>query len=204
MNDEKFDEKFDDVRDEKFDDVEEERWMTIKGYEMEKYEVSNFGRVRRWTSKNSHRLKDLDIPRYLKPYVFSNGRIQVCLWKHNQEKHMYIYRLVAIHFVYNPKPNEYTLVDHIDGNLSNNHYTNLRWCSKHLNNLNAKKHKDNVSGRKGVHWDKRRNKWYARIQVNGKTMHIGRFENYDEAVKKRAEAEKQYYNQDFFILDRPE
>lgn len=44
-----------------------------------------------------------------------------------------VHRLVATVFV--PKPDlSYTQVDHIDGNPSNNHHTNLRWCTNQMNN----------------------------------------------------------------------
>lgn len=42
--------------------------------------------------------------------------------------------LVAEHYVPNPRPDVYNVVDHIDGDVSNNHYTNLRWCTQEMNN----------------------------------------------------------------------
>ena len=44
---------------------------------------------------------------------------------------MFIHRLVAQYFVDNP--DNYSMVDHIDGNPSNNHYSNLRWCTQAIN-----------------------------------------------------------------------
>lgn len=43
-----------------------------------------------------------------------------------------VHRLVATIFVPKPDPS-YTQVDHIDGDPSNNHYTNLRWCTNQMN-----------------------------------------------------------------------
>jgi len=45
--------------------------------------------------------------------------------------HHLIHRLVAEHFINNPC-NE-TDVNHKDGNRTNNHYTNLEWCSRSEN-----------------------------------------------------------------------
>ena len=40
-----------------------------------------------------------------------------------------IHRLVAENFIENSKPEERTIVHHRDGNRTNNHYSNLVWCS---------------------------------------------------------------------------
>ena len=39
----------------------------------------------------------------------------------------------------------------------------------------------NSSGHRGVHWDKERQKWVARIVFKGKTHFIGRYDNFIEA-----------------------
>ena len=44
-----------------------------------------------------------------------------------------MHRLVATAFVHNPRPDIFTVVDHIDHCKTNNHYTNLRWLSPRLN-----------------------------------------------------------------------
>lgn len=45
----------------------------------------------------------------------------------------YVHQAVAAMFVPNPKPDVYTVVNHIDGNKMNNHYTNLEWCTQRQN-----------------------------------------------------------------------
>lgn len=182
---------------------EEEQWKIIEGFEEERYEISNFGRVRRWTQANHLGLIPLQYPRYLTQHIHTDGiRFYVQLCKHAKPMKYLIHRLVSLYFVDNPKPIEYNIVDHIDGNQKNNHYTNLRWCSLHLNNLNSKKRCTNKSGYKGIWWDKKRNKWMVYITINYKRMNIGRFNTIEEAVKAREDAEKKYFNQDFYIHDR--
>lgn len=45
-----------------------------------------------------------------------------------------VHRLVAEAFI--PNPNNYTDVDHIDGDRTNNNVSNLRWCTRSMNMLN--------------------------------------------------------------------
>lgn len=68
-------------------------------------------------------------------------------------KRMYVHRLVAQAYVDNP--NQYLEINHIDGNKSNNHYTNLEWCTRKQNRQHAVEHGLWVSpramtGRKGA------------------------------------------------------
>jgi HNH endonuclease/AP2 domain len=72
-------------------------------------------------------------------------------------------------------------VDHINGITSDNRISNLRECSHKQNIWNQKIRKNNTSGIKGVSWFKRYNKWRARFIVNGKYMHIGYFNNKEDA-----------------------
>lgn len=46
-------------------------------------------------------------------------------------KHERVHRLVA--YLYCENPNNYDVVNHIDGNKLNNHYTNLEWCTAEHN-----------------------------------------------------------------------
>ena len=86
-------------------------------------------------------------------------------------------------------------VDHINHNTTDNRKKNLRVCLHRDNQKNIKLASDNTSGVTGVHWDKTRNSWFASIQSNNKTINIGRFTNFDDAVKARKEAEEKYFGE---------
>ena len=90
--------------------------------------------------------------------------------------HFYVHRLVAHDFLENPDNKQ--LVDHIDGNRQNNQVTNLRYATISENNRNRLKSiKSTTSRYKGVYWSKENSKWRARIEVNGKKIHLGYFDN---------------------------
>ena len=53
--------------------------------------------------------------------------------------------------------------------------------------------KHNTSGVKGVTWDKETRKWYAYISIHRKRISLGRFRDFEEAVKVRKAAEDEYF-----------
>ncbi len=42
---------------------------------------------------------------------------------------------------------------------------------------------------KGVHWNDSRSKWFAKIHINGTSLFLGRFKDFDDAVEAREKAE---------------
>ncbi|MGC4378279.1 HNH endonuclease [Fictibacillus sp. Mic-4] len=82
-------------------------------------------------------------------------------------------------------------VDHIDHNTLNNTRSNLRILTHAQNQQNRKGARiESRSGIRGVGWHKQKNKWRARVTVNGREHHIGLFENIDDAEKAVKEARK--------------
>lgn len=79
--------------------------------------------------------------KFLKPAYIgrdnSDSKYQVVLLKNGLDlkETVRVHRLVARAFV--PNPNGYPVVNHKDGNKSNNNYTNLEWCSYSYNNKHA-------------------------------------------------------------------
>lgn len=86
-------------------------------------------------------------------------------------------------------------IDHINGIRHDNRKQNLRPCKHFQNIINSKTYSNNTSGRKGVYWDKTRNKWMAIITVNKQTINLGRFDNFKDAVLARENAEKIYHKE---------
>lgn len=98
-------------------------------------------------------------------------------------------KIVYMHTFLFGEPPEGLLWDHIDRDGLNNQRENLRHANKSINAFNSKVRTDNSSGHKGVSWNKREQKWRAYI-YNGTEKHLGYFDNLDDAIKARKEAEK--------------
>lgn len=56
---------------------------------------------------------------------------------------------------------------------------------------NRKKQTNNTSGCTGVYWNGRRKKWSAEIRIESKKKYLGSFDNLEDAIKARKEAEMQ-------------
>jgi hypothetical protein len=66
-------------------------------------------------------------------------------------------------------------VDHKDGDGLHNWRRNLRVASKGDNAHNSRLRCDNLSGFKGVWWNKNEQRYKAGIRINGKNKHLGTF-----------------------------
>jgi len=83
-------------------------------------------------------------------------------------------------------------VDHEDHIRDNNSWGNLKPATHIINGRNKALTSTNTSGVCGVHWDKSRGKWQAGAMVDGKTIHLGRFDKFEDAVAARKAADIKY------------
>lgn len=97
------------------------------------------------------------------------------------------YRTTSLHRYLLRAPKN-RLVDHVNLDTLKNTRENLRLVTKGQSNQNQGRRKDNTSGFKGVSWVKHSCKYRARVQVDGKLIHLGMFEDPKEAAKVAAEA----------------
>jgi len=86
-------------------------------------------------------------------------------------------------------------LDHRDRNALNNQLRNLRPATPSQNMANHGPSKRNTSGYKGVWWRRDRQRWCAKIQVNGTQTHIGYFEAAKEAAAAYDKAAKKHFGE---------
>jgi hypothetical protein len=97
---------------------------------------------------------------------------------------------IAMHYLIKGK-----YCDHIDHNPLNNRRLNLRLATMEQNGQNISIYKNNKSGVIGVGWSNERNKWRAYIKADNKHLHIGYFDNKDDAIRARLNAENKYFGE---------
>jgi hypothetical protein len=114
-----------------------------------------------------------------------NGYRQIFLYNRCHKEH----RLIWL-YVTGSWPEQ--MIDHINGDKSDNRLCNLRDVSRHQNSRNAKRGSANKSGVVGVSFHALHKKWQANIKVNGKLLHLGSECGFFEAVCLRKSAERRY------------
>lgn len=82
-------------------------------------------------------------------------------------------------------------VDHINHNRSDNRWLNLREATHVQNSRNKKMLRTNTSSFTGVYSEGKYG-WRARIKINGKTKDLGTYQNFDDAVVARKQANEEY------------
>lgn len=151
-------------------------WRPVQGREGE-YEVSNTGLV-------------------AKLYIDKDYTIQRKLLALSTGRNGYIYsiqylvhRLVAKAFLLNPEG--YGEVHHIDNDKTNNHVSNLEWCTRSHNNR-----KKYMGKRRGVRWRASKKKWQAEIKVGKKYTYLGIYSDPEEAYEAYRQAYINAYNEE--------
>lgn len=138
-----------------------------------------------YTSKNEEFYFDLEDYDLIKKYT----------WSINPEGYVISIpfgKIIRMHMLVMNSTGEFD-VDHKNHKTNDNQKSNLRVIEHYKNITHSKEYSNNTSGRKGVYFDKSRNKWMACITFNKKTTHLGRFDTFEEAVEAREKAEKEIH-----------
>lgn len=111
-------------------------WKPVIGFSS-LYEVSETGEVKSLGRKiiRSNGVPDTKKERILSPVNNGNGYMAVNLCNESKITRMYVHQIVAKAFILNPE--NYSEVNHKDGNKANNAVSNLEWSNRSLNNQHA-------------------------------------------------------------------
>jgi len=123
--------------------------------------------------------------------VINSGYLQTGFsFEKNKQTHIYKHRLVF--FAYNQDFNIFrksttdNMIDHVDGNPSNNFIENLRLVTNQQNLFNQTK-------AKGYYWQKKAKKWHVQIKLDEKIKYLGLFDTEQEAREAYLNAKKIYH-----------
>lgn len=130
-------------------------------------------------------------------------------WRRNNKGYAYSIKYVKLEV--GKYTNKFTLIhrllcpnnettDHINGNKLDNRKSNLRPATRSQNQANRGVQSNNTSGYKGVHYDKLRNKWRARVVLNRKGINLGDFKTPEEAALAYNTKAKELFG-DFALLN---
>lgn len=86
------------------------------------------------------------------------------------------------------------VVDHVNHQIEDCRKSNLRLASFSENNMNHTIRTDNKSGYTGIYWHKAAQKWVAEIRKNNQKVYLGSYNNLEDAITARKQAEDQYFN----------
>lgn len=113
-----------------------EQWKILKGYKGY-YKISNLGRVKSVvvTKTISRGRPATKKEKILTNFINKNGYPIITIRFNKKSTTYLVHRLVADHFVENP--NNYKIVNHIDGDKSNCKANNLEWTTSSLNQKHA-------------------------------------------------------------------
>lgn len=153
-------------------DFEEEVWKDIPGYEG-LYQVSDMGRV-----KSLARRKRGDIIMHPKYSHSTGGYYYIELSLNGKSTTFKMNRLVWQTF--NGKTD--LEIDHINHISWDDRLENLQPLTGRQNATKATLRYHKTSKYTGVHWDIARKKWRSGITINKELIHLGRFDNEEEAA----------------------
>jgi hypothetical protein len=94
-------------------------------------------------------------------------------------------------------------VDHVNGDTLDNRRSNLRLATSAENGRNRARHRNNLSGYKGVSPPARGKQWTAEIRGEGRRIHLGSFATAEEAARAYDAAARHYFGA-FARLNFPE
>ena len=142
-----------------------EIWKDIEGFEGI-YQISNKGNLKSFKKNKNGRI--------LKNKNKKGWYLNIILTNKKKKKSIKIHKLVALAFI--PNPNNYPVINHINGNKQDNRVENLEWCTQKQNIIHAKQ--------KGLWKYNKPYKCKKILQFSLNNDFISIYENAEEASRK--------------------
>ena len=120
-------------------------------------------------------IKNIQNTNYIRLQIMIEKKVYKCL-AHNLAWYLYYDEILESPYV----------IDHIDNNTINNKISNLRKVTQQQNCFNQTK-------TKGYSWNLIANKYQAKIRINGKLIHLGYFNDEQEAHQTYLNAKEIYH-----------
>jgi hypothetical protein len=162
--------------------MKEEIWKAIPDYQG--YEISSFGNVR---TRNKITVSAMGKrcwkDRTLKLKTDRDGYKRISLWSSGTQKDWLIHRLVAKAFLESQPGKD--IINHIDGNPSNNHVDNLEWTDYQGNLLHAYEHGLNKEPNKVILFNVEREEFHYFRSFSTASLFLKRNKGYLSSVLKR-------------------
>jgi hypothetical protein len=114
----------------------------------------------------------------------TNGYIDIAIVDIDDDKTIHLYGHQFAWYFINKECVEN--IDHINGDKSDNRIINLR-------NVTHQENHFNVIKRKGYYWNNKNNKWHSQITLDRKKIHLGYFDNEDDARQAYLKAKEKYH-----------
>lgn len=116
----------------------------------------------------------------------TNGHIQISYIGRRYMAH----RIAWVYHYGTPAPG---FLDHINRAKDDNRIANLRVATTKQNGENVWIHSHNTSGRRGVRFREKTQRWEAEIKHYKRTIHLGSFPTIIDAVAARIRAERKFF-----------
>ena len=137
-----------------------------------------------WFDKEDYELIKDYCWRFTGGYLMSKNR--------NTKNNVFFHRLV-MGAVANDMVVDHKIHPKGKANKYDNRKSNLEIKTRSQNNMNSYVSSRSSTGVKGVTYDSKKKKWQARICKDYVRYHLGWFDNIEDAIQARKDAEKKYY-----------
>ena len=114
----------------------------------------------------------------------NNGYIDIAVVDVENDKTLHLYGHQFAWYWVNKECVKF--IDHINGNKCDNRICNLRSVTHQENHFNIIKSK-------GYYWNQKINKWHSQITLNYKIIHLGYFDNEEDARVTYLQAKEKYH-----------